>query len=988
MFWNTNIFRITVLFFLFLVNSGRAQDSGIPPLYVDHLTISDGLSHNTVHCLLQDRHGYFWVGTQHGLNKYDGYSFETISSDGAQGERTAFAGKKITDLFEDRSGNLWVGTSKYGINYRSANSDQFVNRFSDTIFTAIKGHEITSFFEDQAGHIWITTIEAGLLRYDPMSGDTHHYTKENSSLSSDVVFDVVEDKYGTIWVAAAGGGLNFLGEDNRFQLSHTMLANNPNMSGFRKRLFLDDEYLWIGTEGTGLYRMNCQDRSYIHFAAGKEKNSLSSNGVRDIYKTESGHLFIATDGGGLNVYDPISGEFSVYTNLKERKKGLNSNALYCFWGDRTGNIWIGTYNGGINIFKPGKIWFERFAPNLVGSEELQNRSILSLMQSSDGKIWIGSDGGGLNWISPEDNRFSMPPFKNNPSLENSISGNIVKTLFEDSNEQMWVGVFGEGLDRYNPATEKFDHILTYPTSVWSIAERKNGKLWIATMGDGIVVLDPETLERSYYRHDPNDPNSLVDLSVMVVFVDRDDQVFLGTANHGLDIWVEDQEKFMHFQNDPNDPASISNNEIRAIFQDRSGNIWIGTEGGGLNRWLGEGKFERIGVEEGLITNSVMGITEDIEGMLWVTTFGGISRLNPKTGAIQNFDFRNPHNANQFNQSAILTTTNGKLFFGGINGLNAIHPNQVKNKKGEAEVIFTNFKIFNREVKAGVLPDGRTILERPIEEAEHIQLNYLDKSFSFGFSAIDYTSPLDHQYTYKMEGFDDRWQETAAGQNSVSYTNLDPGNYTFKVKYLDQVAAVDISIEPPFWKKNWFRITLGLLIVSLISGGVYFMMKRKEAAHKRQLLQLQNEKLASEVETKTSKLMFSAMQIAHKNEILTDLKNDLLKEQKKSGIGLGSLVRKLDLELMNEDHWKEFDIYFNQVDQDFFQSLLANHPKLTKNDLRMCSLIRINLNTKEIAFLLNVSTRAVEQGRYRLKKRLGLEKEDDLDKYITGFNTNG
>jgi ligand-binding sensor domain-containing protein/DNA-binding CsgD family transcriptional regulator len=972
-----------MVLWLLLTEPGWGQATG-PTLYVDHLTISDGLSHNTVYCFLQDRDGYFWVGTQYGLNQYDGYAFEVIRPEGEGQGQAGFSGKKITALFEDRAGNLWVGTGKHGINYRPALSDRFVNRSQEAIFAAIQHAEISSFFEDQAGYIWITTIGAGLLRYDPVAETARHYTSDNSGLSSNLVFDLVEDQYGTIWVGTAGGGLNVLGADHRFQLSHPMLPNHPNMSGYHKKLLLDGEYLWVGTEGTGLYRMNLQDHTYDHFAPGNGKKALSSDGVRDMYKTQHGQLYIATDGGGLNVYDSATETVVCYPYQVEEKTGLNSNALLCLSGDRTGNIWIGTYNGGINIHKPGKVWFKRYAPGLAGSNTLQNRSILSLLQGQDGKIWVGSDGGGLNWIQPEDGQFDAPPFKHDPASASSLAGNVVKALFEDSRRRLWVGLFGAGLDRYEPGTGTFAHVLAAPNNVWSIAERQNGQLWVATMGNGLVVLDPETGAKTFHQHDPADPGSLVDLNVMVVFVDREDRVWVGTADQGLERWDEAQQAFEHYRHDPTDPQSISNNAIRTIFQDRQGNIWIGTEGGGLNKWLGQGKFERLGQAEGLIANSVMGIAEDPLGMLWVTTFEGISRFDPEARTFRNFDFRTPEHANQFNQLAILSAANGTLFFGGINGLNTIHPDQLEACEHQAEVIFTDLKIFNQSIKAGKLPSGRTILERPIEVADRIYLSYLDKSFSFEFSAIDYTNPLDYQYRYRMKGFDDHWQETAAGQHSVSYTNLDPGHYTFQVEYQQEMASVEVYIEPPFWQTSWFRGLMALLVISLVSAGGYVIMMRKEAAHKRQLLQLQNEKLASEVEAKTSKLMFSAVQIAHKNEILADLKQDLLT----SNAELKPLVRKLDLELRNEDHWQEFDIYFNQVDQDFFQSLLAKHPELTKNDLRTCSLIRINLSTKEIAFLLNISTRAVEQGRYRLKKRLGLEKEDDLNKYITGFKQKG
>jgi ligand-binding sensor domain-containing protein/DNA-binding CsgD family transcriptional regulator len=950
-------------------------------LHFDHLTIQEGLSHNTVYCILQDKHGYIWIGTQNGLNKYDGYSFEVYPSNESE-----FIGKKISALHEDRQGGFWVGTSKYGINYREKPGGQFKNLRPEPAFTSIDGYEVSSFFEDRAGNIWVTTVGAGVLKFNPQTNSSRHYTTENSGLSSNVVFDLVEDKYGTIWVAAAGGGLNYLLDNGHFELIHPMKPNDPNMSGFRKKLLLDDDYLWIGTEGTGLYQMHIKDHSYSHFAKGKAQGALHSNVVRDIHKLKDGRLFIATDGGGLNVYPTLSGEMSNYTYQMGQKTALNSNALFCLLEDRANNIWIGTYNGGLNIYKPNKVWFELFAPTLLGSEELSHRSILSIFQSRKGTIWIGTDGGGLNSFDLENNRFSPPPFKYTPSVPASLAGNAIKTIFEDSQERLWLGLFGAGLDVYDPITQSFKHVLEGTTSIWSIAEQKDGKLWIATMGNGLGMIDPQTEEINFFHHNQSVPNSLSDVNIMVVFVDSQDRVWIGTAENGLDRWNETNNHFIHYRHNPSDSFSIASNEIRAIFEDSRGDIWIGTEGGGLNRWLDDGQFQRISQEEGLISNNIMGVTEDQEGLLWITAFEGISRLNPASGAIRNFDFRTFQNTNQFNQMSILKSSNGQLFFGGINGLNTINPDEAQNDTLQSSILFTALKIFNKSIPVGTLPNGRVILAQPIEDAEMLQLSYQDKSFSIEFCATDYIYSKGNIFAYKMDGFDKDWQFTSAGQHSASYTNLDPGSYTFKVKHYNQEASIKVFIKPPFWQRLWFKCLLTISFLGAILFIFLFLMKRKEAEHKRQILRVNNEKLAAEVEAKNSKLMFSAVQMAHKNEILADVRKDLNGLHELAGVKLRQLIRKLDKELTSEDYWEEFNLYFNQVDQHFVSCMLERHPQLTQNDIRMCTLLRINLSTKEIASLLNISNRGVEQSRYRLKKRLGLSVEDDLTKYIAMFKT--
>lgn len=953
-------------------------------LYFDHLTINEGLSHNTVYCILQDRYGYIWIGTNNGLNKYDGYALNVYRSKHSENSLPGFMGTRISCLFEDKEGNLWAGTQKKGLNFKAQSSDQFINLQSDSAFSAINNFEISSIFEDKAGNIWVTTVGAGVLKYDPKSNSSQVFNEKNSKLSSNDAFDVIEDQHGTIWVATAGGGLNFMEEGEQFKLSHEMLPNHPNMSGFRKKILLDGEYLWLGTQGTGLYKMNIRNRTYIHFSKESEKQGISSNVVMDLHKTKDGKLFIATDGNGLYIYDTGTNEMVLSDFQTNEKNALNSNSLLCLLEDRTGNIWIGSYNGGINIYKPNKTWFESFQLPFTNTKALQNQSILSMFQRENGQIWIGTDGGGL-YPFDANNGFSKNSFfRHDPAVPNSIAGNIIKTIFEDSQNRLWVGMFGAGLDLYDQNTNSFQHIIDWRPNVWSIAERQDGKLLIGTMGTGISLVDPQTQQVSPFKPEASGQNNLGDPNIMTVFVDRAGRTWIGSAERGIDILDRSNKHLFYCRHKPTDSFSISDDAIRTIFQDSEGQIWIGTERGGLNRWLGKGRFERITKEEGLISNSVMGITEDQNGSLWISSFEGISKLDKKTESIQNFDFRTLQNSNQFNQEAILSTLNGKLLFGGIYGLNAIRPDKVNNSSQQAEIIFTDLKIYNKSIPVGKLPDGRIILEKPIENSSQIWLNYSDQSFSIDFTATDYTNPLENVFAYKMEGFNKDWQFTSAGQRSVTYTNLDPGAYTLRVTHKGKTASIIINIKPPYWQTIWFRSLIVISVLSILLSGLYFWIKRKDAAHKRKILQLQNEKLLIEVEAKNSKLMFSSVQIAHKNEILTKIKDDLINLDKSSDRSVRSLERKLNYELKNEDYWKEFNLYFNQVDKKFIDKLTKKHPDLTKNDIRLSSLLRLNLSTKEIAFLLNISTRAVEQSRYRLKKRLKLDKEEDLLKYISSF----
>ncbi len=969
----------------------------VAPIYFDHLTIQEGLSHNTVFDIIQDFNGYIWVGTQNGLNKYDGYGFQVYRSNGSQKGTAGFVGKGVLSLFEDRNGNLWAGTRRQGVNLRKKGSDQFVNLQHETAFAAIKGYEVTSFHEDHAGNIWIGTIEGGMLQYNPQTEKSHHFTAEKDGLLSNSVFDIVEDKYGILWIAVSGQGMNYLNENGE------MASIETGFTGYRKKLLLEDEILWVATEGTGVHRMHIQEKSIQQFSRDAGELRMTSNVARDIFRAADGRLYIATDGGGLHIYDESKGQMLNYATQIGNNHGLNSNALLCLWEDRTGNIWIGTFNGGINIYKADKTWFDFFAPTLEREEELSNRSILSICQARDGRIWIGTDGGGLAYLNSGRKISFAKTFLHDPADPHSIPSNIVKTIFEDSKGRIWLGFFGEGMALFDPQTESFRHFPNEngnPNSVggeganvWAFSEGRDGKIYIALIGGGLTAFDTETETFTQYPIGSETPLALAEADLMTVLVDREGRLWAGTADRGLHLWDDSLGGFRLFKHDAADSTSISNDEIRALFQDSKGNLWIGTEGGGLNLWKGNGHFERICEADGLVSNSVMSITEDQAGNIWLSTFEGISRIDPTSGRILNFDFHTGENSNQFNQQAILTARNGQLLFGGINGLHAIHPEQVKERQQTADILFTNLHLFNQPVMTGLLADGRTILDRPIEEADAIRLRYDDNSFSITFAAIDYTHPFENKFSFKMEGFNDAWQQTTAGQHSASYTNLDPGTYTFKVLYAGNEASIQVIIKPPFWKTTLFRVVVVLLLATLFFLGGLFVTQRREAIHKRKLLeaeseilQLQNDKLETEVSAQNAKLMFSAVQMAHKNEILSHIKEEVKSIPSDAKQKQRQLLRMLNQELKGENYWKEFNLYFNQLDSNFNQAMLKKHPDLTSNDLRICALIRINLTTKEIASLLNISVRGAEQSRYRLKKRLGLEGDDSLVKYITSFDS--
>jgi ligand-binding sensor domain-containing protein/DNA-binding CsgD family transcriptional regulator len=972
------------------------------PYYFESISSTNSLPHQTVFRILKDNEGFMWFGTQRGLLRYDGYSYRSFGQ--TQTGTPGFWDKPVHALMLDKMGNLWVGTHSGDLCKRSILTGKFEYLTQTKAFKILSGNRIQCFFEDKSGKIWIGTLDNGLLVYDPKNGTSQHFNTANSQLSDNDVFDIIEDKTGRIWVATAGEGINYLeGTSGVFKQRY---ADAPNINGYQKSLLLEGDNLWIGTEGTGLYQLNLATNIIKHFSAQSDENRLSSDAVKRMAPTKNNELLIATDGGGLNIFDLKSNTISIYKSAQLANGSLNTNALYDVFSDTDDNIWVATYNGGVNIHKAHQIRFEYFSNTGSRANELTNRSVLGIFQTQNQQIFIGTDGGGLNLFDRKNNRFS---WFNNP---NKVQNNIVKSIFEDAQQRLWLGYYNGGLAIFDRKNNSFKHYLSNPSdslslsnnSVWSIAGDASGDLWVGTVGNGLNLFNPSTQKFQRYSNRKNDPTSLSDNGIQVVFVDKKNRVWVGTEHSGINLFDRDKNNFIRFQHQPNEPTSINSNFIRSIFEDSRGRLWIGTESGGLNLWLGDNKFKHYTTKNGLISDAIMGISEDFNGHLWLSAYEGIARFDTDRDSFQNFKFNSKREgqSNQFNQSAILRTAEGDMLFGGINGLNIIKPASIIQNQLKPRIVFTDFKIFDESVIEGVLANGRSIFEGSISQTKQINLSYLDNAFSIEFAALDFTEPSHNQYAFRMEGFDKEWHFNSEELRLVTYTNLDAGTYTFRVRgtnsigaWSDNEAVVKIKIIPPFWRTWWFKLLMFLTTITIGVLAFRIYLQRRETILKQQVLEseqvilsLTNQQLATEIDTKNNELMSKAVQMAHKNELLSGIKDNLegIKtasetERLKS---LRGLTRSLESEIENKENWDQFLLYFNQTHQNFIHALQTKHQNLTQNDLRMCALTRMNMSNKEMATLLNISITGIEKSRYRLKKRLDLTVEDDLSRYLMNF----
>ncbi|MBN8587508.1 MAG: hypothetical protein J0L94_04215 [Rhodothermia bacterium] len=978
-----------------------------PSFSFEQITIQQGLSHNTVYAILQDRYGLMWFATHNGLNKYDGYGFKNYNTSTRSDPN--FEGRIISTLIEDRSGNIWVGTQNKGINVLWAATGRFMACRSHSVLSALANTWITRIYEDRSGSIWITTIGKGIFTYDPTKNRLNQWSKTNKKLNSNHAFDVMQDAQGRMWAVTDQPTLSlFSSSKQRFSSIPIDPTQQIKLLGYRKVLrAAKNGTLWIGTERQGIFQFNPYDNQLQHYPLDAAKNSY--NEVRDIEFAQNGSIMVGTDGGGVYFIQPGNANIVSLQKDVTRSGSLNTNALYDLYLSKDNNLWIGTYNGGINVHKSRKLRFENFTHTGFHDGELSHPSVLSIIQTKNGNIWMGTDGGGLNRLDPLTRTFSAKTHQSKTTT--SLAGNVVKSLYEAPDGRIWIGYFGQGLEVFDPKTGSIKRInkpINTPASlldgnIWSISGAPDGKLYIAILGDGLIVYDPTSETLNHYKAGSPNAKNLPSDDLMYVHRDRNNRVWIATRDRGLVLFTPENGQFKQFKSNTGDPNSLRGAEVRVIFEDHKGGIWVGTEDGGLNQWKGGDQFWNYNTHKGLLSESVMGIQEDKDGFIWVSTIPGLSRINPKTGSIENFNFHHHAQPNQFNQAAILFNQSGKLMVGGINGLIMLKPSEVTQSTSMPRVRLTELRIFNDMILAGKTSSGRTIYEGRIEEVKEINLSYLDNAFSIDFATSDLSDPQNNRFEYKLEGFHSHWQQLELPRHSVNFTNLEHGSYIFRIRgtnsmgiWSDKETFVKINISPPFWKTLPFRIFLFILFGILLWQGNRLLLHRRERhlrekmmESERAFLQLKNEKLASDLAAKNNQLVSMSLQMAHKNDFLNKLKRELKDPPPTQDVPQPSqqqVIKLIDAEVRGEDFWERFNAFFEETNNAFAQELKRKHPDLTANDLRICSLMLINVNTKEMASILNISPKGVEKSRYRVKKKLGLSAEDDLAIYLKGFGT--
>ncbi|QHT66198.1 hypothetical protein GXP67_05715 [Rhodocytophaga rosea] len=771
-----------------------------------HYSLQQGLSNKIITAIHQDREGFIWVGTQDGLNRFDGYRFTVFQTDSTEMPYTF-----VSFIHEDRAGHLWLSTMNKGLVRFDKQTGKFTSYRIDSTGQD-KRNFCLSILVDSQDRFWVATAE-GVNKFDPETG---RFTLYAHPAPGYIIYKIHEDATGGLWVATDKGLFQFDPDGRTFTLFPLSKEEQQEDISHVRCLYTDRKgNLWIGTNGrgnaNGLFRLNPITRQITHYAF--QKNGLTGNHIykEAIVEDAAGMIWIGTN-NGLQQLNPVTGEFTTYQANALIPGNLISNNIWSLYIDRSGLLWIGTAEGLHRLMpRSRQIRTYQLRPDAIYNHREEN-SIEFLYEDHSGLLWFSPFTHGLYSFDRRTSQLTRYAARTEDVY--SLVNDNIRDVREDKSGVLWV-LAGKCLHALDRNTGRFTR---YPMQIycWLLEEDSAGHLWVG--GEALARFDKQSGQFTYYYHNPAVSNSLLQNSMFPMLISRSGVIWMGMAGLGLSKLEPKTGKFTHYKPNLTHPKGHLNNLlVNELYEDKAGILWIATTHGGLNRLdTNTGYFTAFTTRDGLPSNNIASILEDKRGHLWLSTNQGISRFNPRTRSFRNYDKGDGLQDNEFFGSVSFRCHNGELLFGGPNGFNIFHPGSLQDNPVIPPVYITSFKV----------------LDKPhMFDQQTIKLSYLENFISFDFVALNYIMPEKNQYAYQLVGVDKDWVYSG-NRRFVNYPDLDPGNYTFRVKasnndgvWNQQGAALQFVILPPFYYTWWFISLSFAAVLCLLYAGYRYRIRQ-------------------------------------------------------------------------------------------------------------------------------------------------------------------
>ena len=911
-----------------------------------NITIEDGLSQSTVETIYQDSKGYIWIGTNDGLDRYNGYEFKHYKHD--KYDKNSIANNYIVDIIEDKNGYIWVSTIG-GLSRINPDKDEIKNYYSKEDSGNLSNSNLWQILCTKDNRLIASTID-GLNVYDKNKDKFTRILYKEGELPSQYIYSLEEDINGHIWVGT-DNGLVELDKDLNIVKSYQDAIGDSDVYNV-----YDDSKgnIWVCTLDNGLFKINLDDKSVENYKNNNSKISIPSNNVRDIISDSEGKLWIATD-KGLCTFDYEREEFITYNKKSYQSNSLIDDEIFCLLKDSSGLIWIGTYSG-ISRFNPNSN-FTHFKLDPYEDNSISGNVIHGIYEDDDKTLWIGTNESGVNVINGESIKHL-----------NKENSNIVSDLIEDITgfkNYIFIGT-NEGLSVLvkNDKTAKNYTITNYTTKdglpsnkIRSLFIDSKGYLWIGT-NKGLAILDTNNnkiIDITYIL----DEIGVSDKFIRAVYEDSKGNYYIGCFLEGGLIKINPNTKeYKIYKNIENDDSSISNNSIRYINEDLYGNILVGTSHGINILNLSTDKFNHYTEKDGLINNTIYGILVDKNNGIWMSTNAGISKLSTEDATFKNFTITDGLQSNEFNGRACFKSKDGNMYFGGINGFNVFNSQDIELSTFEPKVIFDNFEINGTNKK----------------DISNIKFKSNENNIKINFFTNDYKNTKTTQYYYKLEGLENEWNMT--NSNSLVFANLGSGDYTLKIKTITQhgvmsdESSVHFTINPPIWRSNYaICIYLILIIISILR----YMHKVNTLDR---LVNERTNKLRKEME-KNEQLFKKVLSLEqNKNNYFVNLSHEL-----RTPLNVLSSINQLIKEFTKKDNFitpEKLSYYMGIMDRNCSRLLslinnLIDHTKIENNSYI------INKKDEDIVYL--VEETVLDMKDYIEEKGLELIFDTDVEEKV-------
>ena len=838
--------KILILWFVFLFVTGSlcAQNN---QFQFSHLDINSGLSHNEITCMLKDSKGFMWFGTLSGLNRYDGYKFKIFKH--SVNDTTTLADDYIVSIAEGPGNKLWVET-RNGFEIYDPETEKFnhnIGAYSRSIGISYGRYShISAVKKVRSGNFWFLYSLMGIYIYDPYTKKmTHllHNAADSTSICNNVVSDLAEDSKGNVWLTYRSGVLERL-DPKTYKVNYRSHIFNklPGELNASYKMYIDkqdDIWAFVPTYSAGVYYVNIKSGISKHIDKGNDLTHLNTNVVSSVIQDDKDRVWIATDHGGINLLNKQDFKFQYLLNREDDSKTIGQNSITLMYKDNTGIIWVGSYKKGVGYYHESIIKFPLYTHHL--SDPLSNPRSLSFSDINNfaedklGNIWIGTNGGGLIYFDRKNGTFKN--YLHDANNAKSLTNNVIVCMYIDHEQKLWIGTYFGGLDCFDGKTFKhYKHSDANPGSIsedriCAIAEDADHHLLVGTLSAGFNVFDSTTQTFSHYIYNVKD-NAIHSNYVSRIMPDRHGNLWIVTS-YGVDVLLKKTQRFIHYIHDEKDPNSLINNNTNNIMQDSEGLIWISTHEGISIYDDKTGKFTNITRQDGLPDNTVTDIQEYDKHNVWVSTPNGLSNIvvdRARDGLkfhFINYNETEGLQGREFTENSSLRTREGELIFGGGNGFNIFKPSNILINKNVPNLVFTDFDMFNQSVGVGEKINGRVILPESITGLKSLNLKYNENVFSIEFAALNYFNPGKVKYQYMMQGFDKNWINADNRIRKATYTNLDAGNYFFKVRatnndhWTNNELILPVNILPPFWKTTWAYLLYAILIT-----GTLLLLRRR------------------------------------------------------------------------------------------------------------------------------------------------------------------